>query len=381
MRRILFEPEHEAFRASTRAFLTAHVTPHAQAWEQAGIVPPELFTQAGQLGLFAAVPEAHGGAGVEDFRFNVVFAEEAAAADVSAAALGLSLQADICLPYFLQLASTEQQHRWFGGIAAGQLITAIAMTEPGTGSDLAGIQARAVRAGDEYVVNGAKTFITNGLNADLVITAVRTGDHPHQGLSLLVVERDTPGFLRGRKLDKIGLHVQDTAELAFTDARVPAANLLGTEGGGFTALTHNLAQERLSVAVSALAQSVTALGWTFDYVRQRTAFGQPLGALQHTRFRLAELTTETDIAQQYLDRCVTELLAGQLSAVDAAKAKWWTTELQGRVMDSCLQLHGGYGYMREYPIARAWQDARASRLYAGTTEIMKEIIGRSLHLT
>ena len=380
MKRILYEAEHEAFRDSARAFVAREMRPHYAEWERVGIVPRELFTKAGELGLFAAVPEEYGGAGVADFRYNAVFAEEAAAAGVAPAAIGPSLQADICLPYFLQLATDEQKTRWFPGIASGDLITAIAMTEPGTGSDLSGIRTTAVRDGDHYVVDGAKTFITNGVNADLVITAVRTGDHPHKGLSLLVVERGTPGFERGRRLAKIGLHAQDTAELAFTGARVPAANLLGEEGGGFFGLTRNLARERVSVSVSAMAQSAAALGWTCDYVRERRAFGKSVGSFQHTRFTLAELATEVDIAQQFVDRCVADLVRGELSPVDAAKAKWWTTELQGRVMDRCLQLHGGYGYMLEYPVARAWLDSRVSRIYAGTTEIMKEIVGRSLEL-
>ncbi len=380
MKRTLFTDDHESFRDSAREFIAKEVVPHYPAWQQAGIVPRELFTKAGELGLFAAIGEDYGGAGVDDFRFNMVFAEEAAAAGVTPATLGPELQADICLPYFLELATQEQRDRWFPGLATGELITAIAMTEPGTGSDLSGIRTRAVLDGDDYVVDGGKTFITNGINADLVIVAVRTDEDAHRGLSLLVVERGTPGFERGRKLDKIGLHAQDTAELTFAGARVPVANLLGEQGQGFFALTRNLPQERISCAASAVAQCVAALGWTIDYVRERTAFGGPIGALQNTRFRLAEMATEIDIAQQYVDRCVGELVAGELSAVDAAKAKWWTTELQGRVMDTCVQLHGGYGYMTEYPIARAWADSRISRIYAGSTEIMKEIIGRSLRL-
>jgi alkylation response protein AidB-like acyl-CoA dehydrogenase len=380
MRRILFEPEHEAFRDSARTFIAKQMTPSYPEWERAGIVPRELFAAAGQLGLFAAVPEQYGGAGVRDFRYNAVFAEEAARAGVVPAALGLTLQSDVCLPYFLDLANDEQKQRWLPGIAGGELITAIAMTEPGTGSDLSGIRTRAVRDGGCYVVSGAKMFITNGINADLVITAVRTGEHPHKGLSLLVIERGMPGFERGRNLAKVGMHAQDTAELSFTQVRVPAANLLGTEGEGFYGLTRNLPQERIAIAVTSLAQAVAAVEATIGYVRARTAFGKPIGSLQNTRFLLAELVTEIDIAQQFVDRCVLELNDGALSPVDAAKAKWWVTELQGRTMDACLQLHGGYGYSVEYPIARAWADSRISRIYGGTTEIMKEIIGRSLEL-
>jgi alkylation response protein AidB-like acyl-CoA dehydrogenase len=381
MKRILFDPEHEDYRQSVRSFLDNEVVPHYPEWDKAGIVPRELFTGLGELGAFGvAVPEEYGGAGVGDFRYNVILQEEAAKAGVAPAILGPALHADICMPYFLELCDDEQRARWLPGIASGELITAIAMTEPGTGSDLSGIRTKAVRQDDHYLIDGAKTFITNGINADLVITAVRTGEHPHRGISLVVVERDTLGFERGRNLEKIGMHVQDTAELAFAGALVPLRNLLGTEGEGFHGLTRNLPQERISVSVSGLAQAGAALDSTMAYVRQRRAFGKPLGAQQVIRHRLAELVTEVDIAQQYLDRCVLELNAGTLTPVDAAKAKWWCTELQGRVLDACVQLHGGYGYMAEYPVARAWADGRVSRIYAGTTEIMKEIISRSLDL-
>jgi alkylation response protein AidB-like acyl-CoA dehydrogenase len=328
-----------------------------------------------------AVPEEHGGAGVDDFRFNVVLSEEAQLAGVASAHLGMSVHSDICLPYFMRYATTEQRRRWLPGLASGELIAAIAMTEPGTGSDLAGIAATAVRDGDGYVVNGAKTFITNGINADLVITAVRTDrGERHRGLSLLVVEGDTPGFERGRNLEKIGIHAQDTAELFFDDARVPAANLLGNEGEGFAYLVSNLPQERLSIAVAGVAAAEAALRWTVDYVRDRKAFGTPIGSFQNTRFELAEMRTEIDVGQAYVDRCVEALNAGELTAEDAAGAKWWCTELQGRVVDRCLQLHGGYGYMLEYPIARAYADARVTRIYGGSNEIMKEIVGRSMQL-
>jgi alkylation response protein AidB-like acyl-CoA dehydrogenase len=380
MRRVLFDDEHESFRASVRSFLAREVVPHYAEWEAAGKVPRELFTSAAELGVFAAVPQEWGGAGVQDFRFNVVLAEEAAHAAVGPAVLALTLQSDVCMPYFLELTNPEQKARWLPGIASGELITAVAMTEPGTGSDLSGIRTKAVREGDHYLINGAKTFISNGINADLVVAAVRTGEHPHRGLSLIVVERDTPGFERGRNLAKVGLHAQDTAELSFLNARVPARNLLGAEGEGFAGLTHNLPQERISVAVAAVAQAVAAIDWTTAYVRERKVFGKPVGSLQNTRLRMAEMVTEVDIAQLFLDRAVLELNAGTLTPVDAAKVKWWTTELLGRVVDTCVQLHGGYGYMLEYPIARTYADVRISRIYGGTTEIMKEIIGRSLNL-
>jgi alkylation response protein AidB-like acyl-CoA dehydrogenase len=383
MRRSLFDADHEAFRESFRAFLDKEVVPHLAEWDAAGIVPREVFAAAGRSGFLGMdVPEELGGGGVADFRFNTVIAEETMRAGAAGAGLGISLHNDICLPYFLAYCDDEQRKRWLPGIASGELITAIAMTEPGIGSDLASMSTTARRDGDEYVVNGAKTFITNGINADLVITAVKTDpSQRHKGMSLLVLERGMPGFERGRNLDKIGQHAQDTAELSFTDVRVPRANLLGPdEGQGFTQLVTNLPQERLSIAISGVAAARTALEQTLAYVKERKAFGQPIGSFQNSRFVLAELATEIDIAEHYVDDCVRALNARELTAVDASKAKWWCTELQGRVVDRCLQLHGGYGYMNEYPIARAFTDARITRIYGGTTEIMKEVIGRSLGL-
>jgi alkylation response protein AidB-like acyl-CoA dehydrogenase len=382
MRRRLFEAEHAAFRESVRAFLSKEVTPHLEAWNAEGIVPRELFTTAGAAGFLGmAIPADLGGGGVSDFRFNAVLGEEIMSAGVAGAGLGLTLHNDVCLPYFLDLATEEQQHRWLPGIASGELITAIAMTEPGIGSDLAGMATTAIRRADHYLVNGSKTFITNGINADLVITAVKTDPREgHEGMSLLVVERGMAGFERGRNLAKLGQHAQDTAELFFRDVKVPAANLLGTQGRGFVHLVDRLPQERLSIAVAAVAGAQAALELTLAYVRDRKAFGQPIGSFQHTRFQLAEMATEIDIAQTFTDRCIEALNDGELTVADAAKAKWWCTELQGRVVDTCLQLHGGYGYMLEYPITRAFADARVTRIYGGTTEIMKEVIGRSLDL-
>jgi alkylation response protein AidB-like acyl-CoA dehydrogenase len=383
MRRSLFDADHEAFRESFRAFLDKEVVPHLAEWDAAGIVPREVFAAAGRSGFLGMdVPEELGGGGVANFRFNTVIAEETMRAGAAGAGLGISLHNDICLPYFLAYCDDEQRKRWLPGIASGELITAIAMTEPGIGSDLASMSTTARRDGDEYVVNGAKTFITNGINADLVITAVKTDpSQRHKGMSLLVLERGMPGFERGRNLDKIGQHAQDTAELSFTDVRVPRANLLGPdEGQGFTQLVTNLPQERLSIAISGVAAARTALEQTLAYVKERKAFGQPIGSFQNSKFVLAELATEIDIAEHYVDDCVRALNAGELTAVDASKAKWWCTELQGRTVDRCLQLHGGYGYMNEYPIARAFTDARITRIYGGTTEIMKEVIGRSLGL-
>jgi alkylation response protein AidB-like acyl-CoA dehydrogenase len=382
MRRHLFEDEHDAFRESFRRFLEKEVAPHYAQWERDGIVPREVFLAAGSNGFLGmAVPEEYGGGGVDDFRFNVVIAEETARLGVTAFGLGVGLHNDIVLPYFLHLADSEQKARWLPGIASGELITAIAMTEPGIGSDLASMRTTAARDGDVYLVDGSKTFITNGINADLVVTAVKTDPAlRHKGISLVVLERGMPGFDRGRNLEKIGQHAQDTAELFFSGVRVPVANRLGEEGQGFTYLVTNLPQERLSIAVGAAAAARAAFEWSLDYVKERTAFGQPIGSFQASRFRLAEMKTEIDIAEQYLDACVRALDAGELSAEDAAEAKWWCTELQGRVLDAAVQLHGGYGYMSEYPVARAYADARVTRIYGGTTEIMKEIVGRSLGL-
>ena len=382
MERTLFDAEHEMFRDSVRSFIAKEVVPHHEAWERAGIVDRELFTKAGANGFLGmAVPEEYGGGGVDDFRYNVVIAEEIQKAGVNAAGLGWTLHNDICLPYFLTLCTEEQRARWLPGICSGELITAIAMTEPGIGSDLASMTTTAIRDGDSYVVNGSKTFITNGINADLVITAVKTDPtERHAGMSLLVIERGIEGFERGRNLEKVGMHAQDTAELFFTDVRVPVENRLGEEGSGFRSLVTKLPQERLSIAVTGVAAARQALDWTLEYVRERTAFGQPIGSFQNSRFRLAEMATEIEIAQTFVDRCVLALNEGTLTAEEAAMAKWWCTELAKRVIDGCVQLHGGYGYMLEYPIARAYADVRITTIYGGTTEIMKEIIGRSLGL-
>jgi alkylation response protein AidB-like acyl-CoA dehydrogenase len=385
MQRALFEDVHEDFRASFRTFLEREVVGEEGRygeWERAGIVPREVFARAGRGGFLGmAVPERYGGAGAEDFRFNLVIGEECQRAGVGSFGLGITLHNDICLPYFLTYCNEHQRERWLGGIASGELITALAMTEPGVGSDIASMSTRARREGDHYVVDGTKTFITNGINADLVIVAVKTdAAERHRGISLVVIERGMDGFERGRNLEKIGQHAQDTAELSFSEVHVPAANLLGEEGQGFLYLVSNLPQERLSIAASAVTAAEAALGWTLDYVRERKAFGQPIGSFQSSRFTLAELQTEIAIARVFVDRCVEAVNADELTAEDAAMAKWWCTELQGRVVDRCLQMHGGYGYMLEYPIARAYADARVTRIYGGANEIMKEIVGRSMGL-
>jgi alkylation response protein AidB-like acyl-CoA dehydrogenase len=380
VRRKLFDSEHDAFRASVRSFLEREAVPHHSRWEAAGVVDRELFEAAGTAGFLGIdLPEEYGGGGTRDFRFNLILGEEVQRAGLGGAGLGLTLHNDICIPYFRDLADGQQQRRWVPGICSGELITAIAMTEPGMGSDLASMCATAVRDGDHYIVNGSKTFITNGINADLVITAVKTDPaERHRGLSLLVIERGMEGFERGRNLDKLGLHSQDTAELSFTDVRVPVANRLGEEGHGFALLMTNLAQERLSIAAAGVAAARAAFTWTIDYCAERQAFGEPISSFQNTRFSLATLATEIELGQAFIDRCVEALDVGELTPEDAAMAKWWCTELQGRAVDLGVQLHGGYGYMAEYPIARAYADARVTRIYGGTTEIMKEIIGRGL---
>jgi alkylation response protein AidB-like acyl-CoA dehydrogenase len=380
MQRTLYDETHELFRQSFRSFVHREIVPHVEDWERAGIIDKTAFKKAGQSGFLGmAVPEQYGGAGESDFRFNAVMAEEFCRAQVGSSASCILIHNDTCLPYFLSAANEEQRQRWLPGICSGEYVTAVAMTEPGAGSDLASISTTAIRDGDHYVLNGTKTFITNGHNSDLVIVACKTDPtQRHAGMSLIVVEAGTEGFERGRKLEKIGQHSQDTAELAFINARVPVANLLGEEGTGFKQLVAHLPQERLSIAVLAVAHAETAFEGTLEYCKSRKAFGQPIGSFQYNRFTLAEMRTELDLGRVYVDQQVQALNSGELSADDAAKAKWWCTEMSWRVLDRCLQLHGGYGYMEEYPIARAWRDGRVPTIYGGTTEIMKEIIGRSL---
>ena len=382
MRRNVFEPEHEAFRDLVTHFIAKEVVPQHAAWEKAGRLPREIFEKLGSLGVLGmAIPEKYGGAGVKDYRYNVVLQEESARALVT---LGtVRTQLDVILPYFLAYADEEQRERWFPGLASGRLLTAIAMTEPGTGSDLAGMRTTAVLDGDHYVLNGAKTFITGGLLADLVIVVARTSTDPDNrraGLTLLVVEDGMPGFVRGRALDKIGIKAQDTAELSFDGVRVPVANRLGEEGAAFGYLGRNLPQERMTVAVGSVAQARAALDATVEYVKERKVFGAPVSSFQNTKFELAAVAAEVEAAQALLDRAVLELVDGRLSGADAAKVKLFCTEVQARAVDRCLQLFGGYGYMLEYPIARLYTDARVARIYAGTSEVMKVIIAKSLGL-
>ncbi len=382
MKRAIFDGDHDLFRKSARTFIDKEIVPNHLEWERVGIVDKAMFRKAGAQGLLGmAVPEAHGGPGIDDFRFNLVIGEEIMGADVLGSGMCITLHNDVCLPYFLHLTNEEQKSRWLPGLVSGDLMAAVAMTEPGTGSDLAGIRTTAIRDGDHFIVNGSKTFITNGINSDVVIVAVKTDPgRRHQGMSLVVVEDGMEGFSRGRNLEKIGLHAQDTAELFFADVAVPVANLLGQEGHGFASLVQNLPQERLSLAAGALAHAETAFGWTLEYVTERLAFGSPIGTNQAIKHRMAEMRTELDIARVYIDQQVLALNAGDLSAEEAAKSKWWVTELEKRVIDTCLQFFGGWGYMEEYPIARAFRDARVQTIYGGTTEIMKEIIGRGLGL-
>jgi alkylation response protein AidB-like acyl-CoA dehydrogenase len=380
MSRAIFEPDHEAFRETVGTFLDKEAVPYHEQWEKDGIVDREVWAKAGTQGLLGLqLPEEYGGGGTPDFRYNAVVGEEMTRRGVYGCAFPLFN--DMIAPYFSASATPEQQERWFPGLCAGTTIAAIAMTEPGAGSDLQGIQTRAVDEGDHYVLTGQKTFISNGILADLVVVVARTDpDAGHEGISLLVVERGMEGFERGRNLDKIGQHAQDTAELFFDHVPVPKENLLGEEGSGFVQLVTNLAQERLSIAVSAATACEALVDLTLSYVKERTAFGRPIGKFQHTRFTLAEMATEAHIARVFIDDCLARHVHGELDAKTASMAKWWTTELQNRIVDRAVQLHGGYGYMAEYPVARAFVNSRVQTIYGGTTEIQKEIIGRSLGL-
>ncbi|MEN3359781.1 MAG: hypothetical protein V7637_3763 [Mycobacteriales bacterium] len=381
MRRTLYEAEHQAFRESVRAFLERHVVPRHAEWEKAGIVDRAVWVEAGKQGMLGmAVPEEYGGGGTKDFRYNAIIDEEIIR--VGATGLGFGLHNDIVAPYLLDLGTEEQKQRWLPGFCSGELITAIAMSEPAAGSDLQNVRTRARRDGDDWVLSGSKTFITNGINADLVIVVAKTDAEADgaRGISLLAVERGMPGFERGRNLDKIGLKAQDTAELFFDDVRVPATNLLGGENRGFVHLMERLPQERLSIAVAAVAACERMLEMTVEYAKSRTAFGRPIGSFQNTRFVLAEYATLVSVARTFLDECIRQHNDGDLTVPDAAMAKWWTTDLQNKVADGCLQLHGGYGYMTEYPISRAFVDGRVQAIYGGTNEIMKEIIGRTMGL-
>jgi alkylation response protein AidB-like acyl-CoA dehydrogenase len=378
VQRDLYTDDHEAFRATVRGFIERHILPNYSAWESAGIVDRDVWLEAGKQGLLGTdVDEQYGGGGIRDFRYNAVLRTEIVRA--LANGVGFGLHNDVVAPYLNRLATDEQKERWMPGFCTGEIITAIAMSEPAAGSDLRGIQTSAVRDGDDWIINGQKTFITNGINADLVLVAAKTDPAKGaRGITLFAVERGMPGFERGRNLEKIGMKAQDTAELFFSDVRVPGTNLVGNIDGGFIHLMENLPQERLAIAVAAVAASERAFEDTLEYCKTRTAFGQPIGSFQNSRFQLAEMATEIELARVFVDKAIVELNAERLTVTDAAMAKWWTTELQKRVVDTGVQLHGGYGYMLEYPIAKSYLDARVQTIYGGTTEIMKEIIGRSL---
>ena len=374
----IYEQEHEDFRQSVRTFLEKEVVPHHDQWEKDGQVSREVWRKAGEAGLLCFdVEEEYGGAGVKDFRYNTIVAEEMAR--VGASGPGFPVHTDIIVPYISQLGTPEQKQRWLPGLVSGELISAIAMTEPGAGSDLQGVRTSAVDKGDHYVLNGSKTFISNGILSDLVIVVCRTDpDAGHKGISLLVVERGMKGFERGRNLDKVGMKAQDTAELFFDNVEVPKENLLGEEGSGFISLMMNLPQERISIAAMAVAAIEHVLDISLAYAKERQAFGRPIGSFQHNRFVLAEMATNAHVARVFVNDCILRLNAGEVDASLASMAKWWTTELQKQVVDAGVQLHGGYGYMMEYPIAKAFMDSRIQTIYGGTTEIQKEIIGRSL---
>ncbi len=378
MESTLYEAEHEAFRDSVRAFFDKHVKPFHAQWEKDGIVDRSVWIEAGKQGLLGMdVPEQYGGGGVKDFRYNCVVGEETTRAGASG--VGFTLHNDVVAPYLLNLTTDEQKERWLPRFTSGEMITAIAMSEPGAGSDLQGVKTSARRDGSDFVINGSKTFITNGINSDLVIVVCQTDPEAGaRGYSLIAVERGAKGFERGKNLDKMGMHAQDTAELFFDDVRVPVDNLIGELNGGFIHLMNALPQERLSIAVVAVAAARKVFDLTLDYCKERKAFGRAIGSFQYNRFMLAEMATEIEMAEVYLEKAVTEHNAGRFTVQDAAMAKWWTTEMQKRVVDRCVQLHGGYGYMSEFSVAKAFTDSRVQTIYGGTTEIMKEIIGRSL---
>jgi alkylation response protein AidB-like acyl-CoA dehydrogenase len=380
VKRVLYGPDHEVYRETVREFLSREVAPYQDDWDREHWIDRAVFARAAKAGIYALqVGEAYGGAGESDYRYRMIVCEEVSRINALSFGLTVSLQDDLVLHYLLDLTNDEQKQRWLPGFASGELIGALAMTEPGAGSDLKGMRTTAKRDGDTWILNGQKTFISSGIMSDLVVVAART--HPEggsRGFSLFVVERDTPGFERGRQLEKIGLPAQDTAELFFNKAVVPAENLLGEEGRGLPYLMSHLPRERLGVSAKAIATTRAIYEVTAEYCRQRTAFGKPLTANQHIRFELADMATEIDVATAYVDQSVLAYNAGELTDVDAAKGKWFISELQKRVIDRCLQLHGGYGYMAEYPVARAFVDTRIQTIYGGTTEIMKEIIGRDI---
>ena len=381
MPRNIYGPEHEDFRASVSEFVERTLKPRAEQMLEVHGIDRDIWKEAGSQGLFGLdIPEEFGGMGAEDYRFNAVAAEVLNGFNAAVGSC-FGIHSDVCPPYLVDLGTQEQKERWLPPMAAGEKICAIAMTEPGGGSDLAALKTTAVRDGDGWVLNGSKTFITNGYQAELVIVAARTDPSKRaKGITLFMVEEGMEGFTRGRKLDKVGQEESDTAELFFSDVRVPDENRIGPEGLGFISMMQRLPQERVGAAVSNVAHAKAILEETIQYAKDRKAFGQPIGAFQHNKFLMAELVTKIEVAEAYVDDCVAAHAEGKLSAVDAAKAKWWSSQVQNDVLDHCVQLHGGYGFMNEYRVARAWRDARVSKIWAGSNEIMKELIGRDLGL-
>ena len=381
MKREIYDEDHEAFRSSVREFLERSVIPNVEQHAVDKAIPREFWLEAGKQGFLGLeIPEEYGGAGADDYRFNAVMAEELSKVN---AALGScwGIHADITAPYLVAMGTEEQKQRWLPGVAAGEILLAIGMTEPSGGSDLAALKTTAVKDGDDWVINGSKTFITNGYSADLVVTAVRTDpEKGARGITLFAIPADAPGFSRGRKLDKVGQDESDTAELFFEDVRLGEDHIIGELGGGFIAMMQKLPQERLGCSISNVAHAKQILLETIQYTKDRKAFGAPIGTFQHNKFLLAELVTSIEVAEAYIDRCVIAHDKGELTPVDAAKAKWWSSQVQNDVLDHCVQLHGGYGFMNEYRVARAWRDARVSKIWAGSNEIMKELIGRDLGL-
>ncbi|MDQ2756080.1 MAG: acyl-CoA dehydrogenase family protein [Actinomycetota bacterium] len=381
MPRHVYEDDHDAFRSSVREFVERSLVPRAEEMIRLKSIPRDIWQEAGKQGLFGLdIPEEFGGAGADDYRFNAVAAEEIAKFNAAVSSC-FGIHSDVCPPYLVDLGTPQQKQRWLPGMASGELICAIGMTEPSGGSDLAALRTTAVRDGDDWVVNGSKTFITNGYQADLVIVATRTDpSRGAKGITLFMLETGMEGFARGRKLDKVGQEESDTAELFFSDVRVPDANRIGDEGMGFISMMQRLPQERVGAAVSNTAHAAQILDETIAYTKERKAFGQPIGSFQHNKFKIAELVTKIEVTQAYVDDCVVAHTKGELTAVDAAKAKWWSAQVQNEVLDECVQLYGGYGFMNEYRAARAWRDARVTKIWAGSNEIMKELIGRDLGL-
>jgi long-chain-acyl-CoA dehydrogenase len=381
MERMIFDADHEAFRESVREFLDREVVPHLEEHQEAHALPREFWLAAGKQGLLGLeIPEEYGGVGAGDYRFNAVLTEEMAKVNMALASC-VGIHADIVAPYLVHLTTDEQRQRWLPGYASGEILGAIGMTEPSVGSDLANLRTTAVKDGDGWVINGSKTFITNGYSADLVVVAARTApEKKAKGISLFGVDTSNPGFARGRKLDKVGQPESDTAEMSFTDLRVGDEDLIGPLDTGFISMMQFLPQERLNCAIANIAHARQILDETIQYAKEREAFGQPIGSFQHNQFLLAELVTKADVTQAFVDQCVVAHADGKLTPVDAAKAKWWTSQVQNEILDHCVQVHGGYGYMNEYRVARAWRDARVTKIWAGSNEIMKMLIGRDLGL-